>query len=451
MNKVYIIGMGPGSGDYLLPVAKQAIEASGCLIGAKRHISIFRNLGKEEVPVEGHFNDIIPYIKRHKDKKRLAVLVSGDPGVYSLLEKISGILKPEEYAVIPGISTVQLAFARIGESWHGAKIISLHGRKAANLASAISGSMKVFIFTDPDLPPNRIAANLLKDGVGNRRVVVLENLSYPNESILDTDLRRLSRVRKRFKLCAMIIERKINRPRAKKGKLYGIGIGPGDPCLVTLKAREILDRVEVVFAPKGNEDGTSCARSIVEAVTQSAKTFVELTFPMTKDKAVLNRYWARAAKEIATQIDKGKDAAFVTIGDPFIYSTYAYLLKTLRRNFPNIAVETVPGVSSFNAASAKAHIPLVEGDEKLAIIPVRRDLRGLRETLEEFDTVVLMKVCSKLDSVLSLLKEMGLAKSAVLVNRVGHKAEKIIHDLSSLKDKKAGYLSVVIVKTGSRS
>ena len=444
MNKVYIIGMGPGSGDYLLPAAKRAIEASDCLIGAKRHISIFRNLGKEEVPIEGHFDDVILYIKRYKDRKRLAILVSGDPGIYSLLEKISGALKPEEYIVIPGISAVQMAFARIGESWYGAKVISLHGRNTADLAGEIRFSPKVFIFTDPDLPPNRIAGNLLKEGADNRRAIVLENLSYPNESILDTDLRRLSRIKKRFGLCSMIIER--YKPKEKKGKLYGIGLGPGDPGLVTLKAREILEEVDIIFAPKGSEDGESCARSIVEAVIQKPKTFVELTFPMTRDRAVLNRYWGRAAKEIATQIDKGKDAAFITIGDPFIYSTYVYLLKTLRRNFPDIAVETIPGVSSFNAASARAHIPLVEGDERLAVVPVRHDLKGLKEALEGFDTVVLMKVGSKLKKIVRLLKDMKLIKMAFLVSHVGHRDEKITRDLASLKGRKAGYLSCVIVK-----
>ncbi|MBI4335431.1 MAG: precorrin-2 C(20)-methyltransferase [Candidatus Omnitrophica bacterium] len=439
--KVYIIGAGPGAEDYLLPIARSRIEKSDCLIGAGRLLDLFRHLGKEEIRVQGRLADVVGYIKQHRRKKRIAVLVSGDPGIYSLLGMLSKALRPREYTVIPGISALQLAFARIGETWNDAKIISLHGRKGDNLTGEIAACAKAFLFTDADFPPDKIAARLLKDGLENRRAVILENLSYPDERIIDTDLKRL-KGKKGWGLCAMIVLA----GREGQGKLYGIGIGPGDPKLITLKAKEALDRSDVVFVPKGSDDGTSCARSIVEAVTTKQKTFVELTFPMTKDRAILNKYWGKAAGIIAKEVRKGKEAAFVTIGDPFIYSTYIYLLKTLREGFPDIKIETIPGISAFNAAAAAAKFALVEGDERMAVIPVTKDLRGLRESLLEFDTVVLMKVGSKLDSVISLLKELRLARHATLICRVGHKDERIIRDLTSFRDKKAGYLSVIIVK-----
>ena len=231
------------------------------------------------------------------------------------------------------------------------------------------------------------------------------------------------------------------------GKLYGIGIGPGDPKLLTLRAKEILDKVDTIFSPKAKEEGTSIARSIIEASTSQPKKFVELTFPMTRDKTVLKIYWRRAAEKIAKEVSKGKEVAFVTIGDPFIYSTYIYLLKALRRDFPDIRVETIPGISAFNAAASRAEVPLVQGNERLAILPVTKDLKGLREAFREFDTVVLMKVGSKLDRIMALLKELNLLKSSVLVSHVGHPEEKIMGDFySSKKDKKGGYLSVIIVK-----
>ena len=175
---------------------------------------------------------------------------------------------------------------------------------------------------------------------------------------------------------------------------------------------------------------------------------MELTFPMTKDRAILNKYWRKAADIVAKEINKGKAAAFVTIGDPFIYSTYIYLLKTIQRDFPNIKVETIPGVSAFNAAASAADLALVEGNERMAIVPVTKGLKNVREALEKFDTIVLMKVGSKLRLVASLLKELNLLKNSVLISRVGHKDERIIRNLSSLRDKKAGYLSVIIVKKG---
>lgn len=231
-----------------------------------------------------------------------------------------------------------------------------------------------------------------------------------------------------------------------KGKLYGIGIGPGDPKLLTIKAKEILDKVDTIFVPKANDNEASCARSIIEASIGKKKKYVELIFPMTKNKKMLKAYWKKAASIIAQEMMKNKDAAFVTIGDPFIYSTYIYLLKTLRSDFPDIEAETIPGISAFNAAAASAQFPLVEADEKMAVLPVKRNLEGLKEAFGEFDTVVLMKVGSKLKNVIRLLKEMSLVKNSLLVSRVGHPQETIIRNLYSLKDRKLGYLSVIIVK-----
>ncbi|MBI5124333.1 MAG: precorrin-2 C(20)-methyltransferase [Candidatus Omnitrophica bacterium] len=230
------------------------------------------------------------------------------------------------------------------------------------------------------------------------------------------------------------------------GKLYGIGIGPGDPKLLTVKAREILDTVDTIFVPKAKDDGRSHARSIIEKAVSRSKNFIELTFPMTKDQKKLESYWLRAAQSIVKELKRERTAAFVTIGDPFIYSTYIYLLETLRKYFPGIEVETVPGISAFNAAAASACLPLLKGDEKLAILPVTRTLAGLKDALKEFDTVVLMKVGSKINSVIRLLKEMKLVKNAILVSHAGRSDERIIRDLASLKDKKLGYLSVIIVR-----
>ncbi|MBM4348508.1 MAG: precorrin-2 C(20)-methyltransferase [Deltaproteobacteria bacterium] len=239
--------------------------------------------------------------------------------------------------------------------------------------------------------------------------------------------------------------------RRKCGRLYGIGIGPGDPKLLTLKAKEIIDQADIIFCPKGDEYGTSWARSIIETTTPAPKEFVDLTFPMTRDKKVLRTYWQKAARRIAKEIAKGKQAAFITLGDPFIYSTYIYLLRTLRQDFPDIEVETIPGISAFNAAAARAQVPLVQGDERLAILPITNDLRGLREAFEKFDTVILMKVGSKLDKVMVLLAELDLLKHSVLVSRLGQPGERMIHDLSSLNNaEREGYLSVIIVKIPKR-
>lgn len=205
MHKLLIIGMGPGQPDYLLPAAKKEIEKADCLIGSGRLLSQFLRLKKEKIYLEGHFNEAILYIKKNQAAKQIAVLVSGDPGCYSFLKQIKRSLKGP-YEVIPGISSLQVAFAKIGESWDDAKIISLHGRTPGNLAATVKASSKVFLFTDSCLSPDKIALYLVNKRVPNRKAIVFENLGYPQERIIHTDLKKLSKM-KDFSLCVMIIKK----------------------------------------------------------------------------------------------------------------------------------------------------------------------------------------------------------------------------------------------------
>jgi len=206
MNKVYIIGIGSGTEDYLLPVARKEIERSDCLIGGRRALRLFQPLHKEERFLEGNFDQVIPFLLREREKKKIAVLVSGDPGLYSFLGTVSQVLQKEDYVVIPGVSMVQIAFARIGERWEDATLLSLHGRKMDDLAARVRSSKKTFLFTDAGFPPEKIAASLLEKGVENRRAIVMENLTYPDEKIVDTDLKSLSGM-EGFGLCVMVIKK----------------------------------------------------------------------------------------------------------------------------------------------------------------------------------------------------------------------------------------------------
>lgn len=205
MHKVYVIGIGPGTKDYLLPIARRQIQKADCLIGARRILSLFKNLNKEKVYLEGDFKRVISYIKGNRNKKRIAILVSGDPCLHSFLGQIQKLLKKKDYEVIPGISALQMAFARIGESWEDTKIISLHGRKLGNLAKVVKKFKKVFLFSDAKSSPQRIATYLLNKRIRNRRVVVFEELSYPNERIVDADLKGLSKM-EGSGLCVILIK-----------------------------------------------------------------------------------------------------------------------------------------------------------------------------------------------------------------------------------------------------
>lgn len=235
----------------------------------------------------------------------------------------------------------------------------------------------------------------------------------------------------------------------KLGKLYGIGVGPGDPELLTLKAVKVLKAADVVAIPKSKEESDSIALSIVkEAVDLAKKETLELMFPMTKDKGVLIKAREEAAAALADKLKAGKDVGCITIGDPMFYSTFSYLIPMLRERVPAVEIEIVPGISSVMASAAVTVTPLTEADERLAVIPATYESDKIRHVLETFDTVVLMKVNRVFDKIFGLLEELGLRENAVFIERCGGDNQRVVRDLDSLKGEKLDYLSMVIVKRG---
>lgn len=188
VNKVYVIGMGPGADDYVIPVARRCIEESDLLLGDERLTRLFARPSQELV-LKGEPPAAVTFILANRERLKIAVLVSGDPGLYSFLGVLSRYLAKEEYEVIPGISTVQLAFARIKECWEDAFVLSLHGRRADELARAVREHPKVAILTDPHWSPRAIAQHLLEHGIEDREFITCENLSYPQERIIRGSIR----------------------------------------------------------------------------------------------------------------------------------------------------------------------------------------------------------------------------------------------------------------------
>lgn len=229
--------------------------------------------------------------------------------------------------------------------------------------------------------------------------------------------------------------------------VYAVGVGPGDPELLTRKAERILRSVDVICAPTGAAEGGSYALSIVEEfIDRSRQEVLVQLFPMVKEMKGLDPYWEEAADQVAQRIAQGKDVAFVTIGDPFLYSTYLYIHRILLAKYPEIKIEVVPGISSILASSAVSGLPLGLGAERIAILPATYEKDELKRTLEDFDTVVLMKVNRVFDAVYAALKELGREKSGVFVRRVGSEDEEVHHDLEALLGRKLDYLSMLIVR-----
>ncbi len=229
-------------------------------------------------------------------------------------------------------------------------------------------------------------------------------------------------------------------------RIYAIGVGPGDPELLTRKAERIIREVPVICAPTGAADAASYALSIVEPfIDRSRQEVLVQVFPMKKDQAGLDTFWEEAAAQVAERVRSGEDVAFITIGDPFLYSTFLYLYRIFRERYPDIPVEIVPGISSINAAAAAAGVPLGMTSDRIAVLPATYEDDELRRTFAEFDTVILMKVHRVFDRVHALLKELGLEKRAAFVRRVGGAEEEVVTDLETLSGKKLDYLSLLIV------
>jgi precorrin-2/cobalt-factor-2 C20-methyltransferase len=230
------------------------------------------------------------------------------------------------------------------------------------------------------------------------------------------------------------------------GTLYGVGVGPGDPELVTLRALDVLGRCPVVAVPVTQPGAESYALSVVAIHLRPDHVLLRLHFPMTRDRAERLAARREAAARVDAELRAGRDVAFLTEGDPMLHSTFLHVLAHLP---PDTAFQVVPGVSSIAAAAAAAGVPLVDGDQRLAVLPATfEDLTRLGRTLRDFDTVVLLKVHRVLDRLIDVLTELNLLDQAVLVERASHPSGRVVRDVASLRGRPVHYLSLLIVRSG---
>jgi precorrin-2/cobalt-factor-2 C20-methyltransferase len=230
------------------------------------------------------------------------------------------------------------------------------------------------------------------------------------------------------------------------GHLYSIGVGPGDVELLTLKALRILKEVPVIFVPKRDDKQESYAYNIVrELIDTRRQEVINLIFPMMKDEAKLRVYWQDAAATIWQRLAQGKDCAFITEGDPLFYGTFSYIHRIFQQHYPRVNTEIIPGISSVNAAAARAQTPLAQGDDRVAILASTPDNERLKQIICNFDTIVLMKV-HNIPRVVTILEQLNLVDNFIYVQRCTAPAEEIIRDVRKLKENKSDYLSLVIIR-----
>ena len=230
------------------------------------------------------------------------------------------------------------------------------------------------------------------------------------------------------------------------GTLFGIGVGPGDPELLTLKAVNLLKRVDVVFTAASTKNNYSLAIDIARDHIPANTAIQTLAFPMTKDRSETRRAWEANAKTIAGIIKKGSDAAFLTLGDPLTFSTFGYILKCMQRLYPEIPVVSVPGITSYQASAAALNMPLVEGEESLLVLSGAQGGDRLREQGLKPDNVVFMKAYRNVPSICAALDEAGMLDKAAGVVSCSQPGQELVRDVTNLLDREPNYWTLIIAK-----
>ena len=237
------------------------------------------------------------------------------------------------------------------------------------------------------------------------------------------------------------------------GTLYGVGVGPGAPDLLTLRAVETLRRADVLALPRSNDYGASMAWRIaapsVGDVAGQERIF--LTFPMSKDPDRLRPAIEAACAAIAARLERGQSVAFATEGDPGLYSTFIYVRQAISARLPGVPVEIVPGVSSVMAVPAMIGAALADGQERIAILPGNYGVQDLAEVLERFDTTVLMKIGPEIPSVLAALERVGLVEKAVYVSRATMPEQRIERDVRRVAAERGDCFAMMIISRRQRS
>lgn len=230
------------------------------------------------------------------------------------------------------------------------------------------------------------------------------------------------------------------------GCFYGVGVGPGDPELLTLKALRVLQEVPLICTPRSETSQESYALDIVrDYLDEQRQEIIRIPFPID-DEAGAAAVWRSAADTIGDHLAQGKDVAFITEGDPMLYSTFSYVLDSITSGYPEVTVEIIPGVSSVMAAAASAGVPLVTHGQRLVILPAVYGIDDLSEAIANYDTIVLMKVNRTLLQALANLEQLGLAGKGIYVRRASTAREEVVRDLSKLSEEDLDYFSLLIIK-----
>ena len=229
-----------------------------------------------------------------------------------------------------------------------------------------------------------------------------------------------------------------------RGMLYGVGVGPGDPELITRKAERVIRQSAVLAVPDAGR-GEKTALNIVGELAEG-KQLLSCAAPMVRDHKALDAAYERNADLVCAALDEGKDVAFITLGDPTVYSTYLYLhKKVVARGYD---AEIIPGVPSFCAVAARLGTALCEKSERLLIVPASH--KDVTDCLDLDANLVFMKAGKEIGALKETLDHHGLLDKASLVANCGMEGELVCPRFADLEEG-SGYFSVVLVKKGEQA
>jgi precorrin-2/cobalt-factor-2 C20-methyltransferase len=242
-------------------------------------------------------------------------------------------------------------------------------------------------------------------------------------------------------------------PTMSYGTLYGVGVGPGASDLITLRALRVLRTADVLALPRASRYAASTAFRIVKPALGEVpgQERLLLTFPMARDPQKLARAWRSALDAIGARLERGRSVAFVTEGDPSLFSTFIYLQREARLRWPGLAIEVVPGVSSLAAVPAVSGVPLADGQERIAIVPAAYGISDLDDLLARFDTVVLMKIGPEMPRVIAALERSGLLERAVYVSRATMAEQRVERDLRAVAGERGDCFAMVVIAKKERA
>lgn len=227
------------------------------------------------------------------------------------------------------------------------------------------------------------------------------------------------------------------------GKFYGIGVGPGDPELLTIKGKRLLEECDIIATPKthGEKDSTAL-RIVADYIHQ--KELLELVLPMTKDEIKLQEAWNQGAQQIMAKLREGKNVAFITLGDPSLFSTFMYVFRPIKT--AGFSWEIVPGINAPGATAARLGCGLSDWKESLAIIAATTDLETIEKTICEHDNTVLMKGARQWSEIVSILEKLDLTENTAAVECCTMPEERVFTDIQKMPDELSYFLTAIIRK-----